>query len=191
MTSRKILSGAVPSPPTRRMPALPSTMSSDPGWATPSVTAERSAATSRTSASTATFPSSLPTCLLRRSGHSATSARRMLAVCRERVPGQRLRNYPVIERGAGPYACPCCRYLTLDERGGFDICQVCFWEDDGQDDPDADVVLGGPNGGLSLTEARANFKAMGACEARLLSCVRPPAPDEIGAAPSADQPMAD
>jgi hypothetical protein len=42
------------------------------------------------------------------------------------------------------------------ERGGFEICPVCFWEDDGQDDPDADVVLGGPNGQLSLTQARNN-----------------------------------
>ena len=28
------------------------------------------------------------------------------------------------------WACPCCRFLTLRERGGFNICQVCFWEDD-------------------------------------------------------------
>jgi Cysteine-rich CPCC len=41
----------------------------------------------------------------------------------------------------GPYACPCCGFLTLDERGGYDICPVCFWEDDGQDHHDAD---GGP-----------------------------------------------
>jgi hypothetical protein len=26
---------------------------------------------------------------------------------------------------------------------------VCFWEDDGQDDHDADLVRGGPNGALS------------------------------------------
>lgn len=28
----------------------------------------------------------------------------------------------------GPYACPCCGYLTLDERGGYEICSVCFWD---------------------------------------------------------------
>jgi hypothetical protein len=33
------------------------------------------------------------------------------------------------------------------------------WEDDGEDDPDADEVLGGPNGDYSLTEARENFSA--------------------------------
>jgi hypothetical protein len=55
------------------------------------------------------------------------------------------------------FACPCCGYLTLDSRGDFDICDVCFWEDDGQDDHDADQVRGGPNGRLSLTQARNDF----------------------------------
>ena len=56
------------------------------------------------------------------------------------------------------YACPCCGYPTLHERGGYDICPLCNWEDDGQDDPHADEVWGGPNGAYSLTEARENFK---------------------------------
>ncbi|BCB85706.1 CPCC family cysteine-rich protein [Phytohabitans suffuscus] len=91
-----------------------------------------------------------------------------------------LRNYPV-QRGpeGGPYACPCCGYVTLAERGGFEICQVCFWEDDGQDDPDADAVLGGPNGSMSLTGARRNFVQIGACELRFVQNVRPPRPEEI------------
>ncbi|WP_316225424.1 CPCC family cysteine-rich protein [Bradyrhizobium sp. SZCCHNS3052] len=72
------------------------------------------------------------------------------------------------------YRCPCCRFLTLGERGGFEICPVCYWEDDGQDDHDADLVRGGPNGALSLTEARANFKTHGASEAAHRACVRPP-----------------
>ncbi|WP_144556019.1 CPCC family cysteine-rich protein [Bacillus sp. X1(2014)] len=54
--------------------------------------------------------------------------------------------------------CPCCGYPTLEERGVFEICILCNWEDDGQDDPDADEVWGGPNGDYSLTEARKNFK---------------------------------
>jgi uncharacterized protein YjbI with pentapeptide repeats len=53
--------------------------------------------------------------------------------------------------------CPCCFSRTLSGRGGFEICEVCYWEDDGQDDADADVVRGGPNGTLSLTAARANY----------------------------------
>ncbi len=56
------------------------------------------------------------------------------------------------------YVCPCCGYSTLPERGGYDICCLCNWEDDGQDDPRADEVWGGPNGRYSLTEARQNFK---------------------------------
>ncbi len=55
--------------------------------------------------------------------------------------------------------CPCCGYPSLDRRGAFDICSICWWEDDGQDDPDADRVAGGPNADYSLTEARANFTA--------------------------------
>ncbi|WP_328943405.1 CPCC family cysteine-rich protein [Streptomyces sp. NBC_00250] len=77
-----------------------------------------------------------------------------------------------------PYRCPCCGFLTLDERGSFDICPVCFWEDDGQDDHDADQVRGGPNGRLSLTEARQNFQAMGACDERCAAFVRDPLPHE-------------
>lgn len=45
----------------------------------------------------------------------------------------------------GPFACPCCGYLTLDERGEFEICNVCFWEDDDQDEHDAEIVQSGPN----------------------------------------------
>ncbi len=55
------------------------------------------------------------------------------------------------------YCCPCCGYPTLGERGGFEICVLCNWEDDGQDDHNAACVLGGPNGGYSLAEARTNF----------------------------------
>jgi len=53
--------------------------------------------------------------------------------------------------------CPCCGYPTLEERGNFEICILCNWEDDGQDDPYADEVWGGPNGDYSLTEARKNY----------------------------------
>ena len=55
------------------------------------------------------------------------------------------------------YLCPCCFYPTLNERNSYHICGLCFWEDDGQDDIDADEVLGGPNTDYSLTEARNNF----------------------------------
>lgn len=82
--------------------------------------------------------------------------------------------------GGGPYQCPCCGYLTLAERGLYEICAVCFWEDDGQDDHDADRVRGGPNGRLSLTEARRNFHAMGACDERCTQFVREPLSHDSG-----------
>lgn len=56
------------------------------------------------------------------------------------------------------FNCPCCGYPTLEERRGWEICCLCNWEDDGQDDPHADNVWGGPNQDYSLTEARENFK---------------------------------
>jgi len=55
---------------------------------------------------------------------------------------------------------------------------VCFWEDDGQDDHDADEVRGGPNGSLSLTDARQGFKQFHASDERFRDKVRPPLEDE-------------
>lgn len=69
---------------------------------------------------------------------------------------------------AGRATCPCCGYPTISERGAYEICSLCAWEDDGQDDnphrPEAlhdlplpDAVAHGPNHDYSLTEARENF----------------------------------
>jgi uncharacterized Zn finger protein (UPF0148 family) len=55
------------------------------------------------------------------------------------------------------YTCPGCGYPTLIERGGYEICNVCNWEDDNQDDKEADEIWGGPNSNLSLTENRLNI----------------------------------
>ena len=61
----------------------------------------------------------------------------------------------------GPYSCPCCGHVTLAERGGYEICEECGWEDDGQDDHDSSVVRGGPNGPVSLDDERAAYVAGG------------------------------
>ncbi|WP_428427998.1 CPCC family cysteine-rich protein [Pararhizobium sp.] len=61
------------------------------------------------------------------------------------------------------FPCPCCHALTIGERAAFEICQRCGWEDDGQNDTDAEVVRGGPNGGLSLATARLNYVRTGHC----------------------------
>lgn len=42
--------------------------------------------------------------------------------------------------------CPSCGYPTLEDRASWEICSICFWEDDAQDDADADKIFGGPNG---------------------------------------------
>lgn len=57
-------------------------------------------------------------------------------------------------------SCPCCRYRSLRERGVYEICRVCFWEDDGSHDPDR---ISGPNH-MTLREARANFERLGAVD---------------------------
>ena len=74
--------------------------------------------------------------------------------------------------------CPCCGYLTLTRlAGGTDeVCEVCFWEDDGVQFRDPGYE-GGANK-VSLTEARENFRRFGACEREVLPHVRPPRPDE-------------
>ncbi len=62
------------------------------------------------------------------------------------------------------YRCPCCHYKTLEERGGYDICPVCFWEDDGQDDEDAENRRVFSPNHMSLKLARENYRRFGACE---------------------------
>ena len=76
------------------------------------------------------------------------------------------------------YACPCCGYLTLDEppTGTYDICEVCFWEDDGVQFRDLDSE-GGANK-VSLSQARANFREHGVSDPRFKTHVRPPRPEE-------------
>ena len=79
--------------------------------------------------------------------------------------------------------CPCCGLRTLAERSAYSICPVCWWEDDGQDNDEADEVMGGPNADLSLTQARVNVLVHGtASPARrdLRKIRRPPSNYERG-----------
>src|SRR5215831_17452246 len=64
-----------------------------------------------------------------------------------------------VANGIRKAICPSCGLPTLNARAVFDYCFICKWEDDGQDDPDADLVFGGPNGSLSLTDSRTRFGA--------------------------------
>jgi hypothetical protein len=76
------------------------------------------------------------------------------------------------------FACPCCGFLTLDEAppGTFEICPVCYWEDDNVQHEDPNY-RGGANG-VNLNEARANFRTFGAVTTDAVTRVRPPRPDE-------------
>lgn len=72
--------------------------------------------------------------------------------------------------------CRCCGHLTLDEPDSWEICPVCFWEDD-------PIVVKSPEGRtgankVPLVEAKANYDAFGAIELRLKQYVRAPSPEE-------------
>jgi hypothetical protein len=58
------------------------------------------------------------------------------------------------------FACACCGYRTLRTKGEYDICPVCYWEDDGSDDSRIDRHSG-PNH-MTLRRARINFAKLGA-----------------------------
>ncbi len=76
------------------------------------------------------------------------------------------------------FPCPCCGYVVFpEEPGSYDICPICFWEDD--------IVQlrfpkagGGPNG-VSLLDAQRNFAEFGACEASASPHVRPAGPSDL------------
>jgi cysteine-rich CPCC protein len=60
------------------------------------------------------------------------------------------------------WPCPCCGHQTLAEGpGDYDVCGVCFWEDD----PSAlrwPLTAGGPNG-VPLIDAQRTYEDVGAC----------------------------
>jgi hypothetical protein len=77
------------------------------------------------------------------------------------------------------YKCPCCQYKTLYTRGSWNICPVCRWKDDGQDDHNSDTFGDGANLNLTLTQARENFLKFGAKSPQLVSQARLPKPEEL------------
>jgi hypothetical protein len=76
------------------------------------------------------------------------------------------------------YPCPCCGYQVFSEPpGSYEICPICFWEDD-------NVQLGFPDlaGGAnscSLIEGQKNFATCGVCELRFKNNVRSPRDAEM------------
>lgn len=76
------------------------------------------------------------------------------------------------------YTCPCCGYMTLgDWPGSYEICHVCFWEDDAVQllDPWYD---GGANVPC-LIDAQAAFTSCGAMEKRFVKNVKGVHPGDV------------
>ena len=76
--------------------------------------------------------------------------------------------------------CPCCGYYTIDNDGDdivVDICEVCYWQYDviAQENPNIAI---GPNHGVSLNQARENYKRIGASSIRVKDFVRLPKENE-------------
>ena len=78
------------------------------------------------------------------------------------------------------YPCPCCGCLTFDAPpdGNYDICPVCFWEDDpiASEYPDEACCCNG----VSLSEARKNYAKFGACSEKVIDKCRKPTFEEMG-----------
>lgn len=78
------------------------------------------------------------------------------------------------------YQCPCCGCFTYSvpprEDHGY-ICPVCFWENDRQ--LCSDKEKSSSNHGLTLAEAKENYRRIGACEEAMREHVREPRADEI------------
>ena len=71
--------------------------------------------------------------------------------------------------------CPCCGYRTLPERGRYDLCPVCWWEDDGARTDAAS--LDGPNA-ATLAEGQRLYQRYGTSALHGVKEVRPPNVDE-------------
>lgn len=102
---------------------------------------------------------------------------------------------PPIERTGGAngrFACPCCGCFTLEDpcTGSFEICAVCWWEDDRVqfDDPNHHEGANRP----SLREGRRSYLAVGAADPDHLPHVRPPRREERpGPSPARYGPVGD
>lgn len=69
------------------------------------------------------------------------------------------------------HQCPCCDYFSLHSRGSYDICPVCYWEDDGHGLKQIDEVS--PQNHITLRRARLNFQRCGAADPAAVSLVIP------------------
>ncbi len=66
--------------------------------------------------------------------------------------------------------CACCGYKTIGEKGNYEICHICYWEDDSVQE--ADPWFEGGANKPSLFQAQLSFKKFGAIEERFLGYVK-------------------
>lgn len=82
--------------------------------------------------------------------------------------------WPAQEWERGNFNCPVCGFLTLHreeqwpELCQWDICPICFWEDD------SEYLGGGANHGVDVATARLNYQQCGAMLPNMAHNVRPP-----------------
>ncbi len=82
-------------------------------------------------------------------------------------PGQKFGELKIIGEPERLVGCLCCGYLTLTQRGHYEVCPVCFWEDDGQTDLDH---FSSPNY-MTLRQGKNYFSNTGACSEHALDHV--------------------
>lgn len=77
------------------------------------------------------------------------------------------------------YPCACCGHYTLDNNDykSYDICPVCFWEDDPIQNQMEDTT--GCANSISLKEAKKNYILFGAIKKTYLNLVRKPFESEL------------
>lgn len=76
------------------------------------------------------------------------------------------------------FTCPCCGYKVFKEASGsYEICPICFWEDDIVQNENP-FYAGGANE-PSLYDAQQNYIRFGACEFRFIKNVREPRETDI------------
>ena len=77
------------------------------------------------------------------------------------------KNFSIVGNENVLIKCQCCGYKTIESFGDYDICPVCFWEDDttSTDDHYSDVNK------MTLGEAKKNFQLFGASSKRRLQFI--------------------
>jgi len=68
--------------------------------------------------------------------------------------------------------CPCCGYKTLDEIGVYEICLICYWEDDPIQRNEPNYEEGANR--VSLKQGQKNYLNFGACEYDMRRYTREP-----------------